>query len=100
MRTQDNNDESSDVDRNFFDRLRSLIGRDCEYLGEQCRLIAVLPQDGLLVLELRENLPPIQTDQYGQANFRSNEFVQVPIFGTEAALTDEVMDVLTALGRQ
>ncbi len=82
----------------FVDRLRGLIGRDCDYLGGHCRLIEVLAEEGVLVLERRGGLPPIQTDQYGQACYRGNEVVQVPIYGTNReGFSEEMMDLFACL---
>jgi hypothetical protein len=81
----------------FLERLRSLIGRECEFLGRHCRLIEVLAEDGTLVLEVRELLPPIQTDQYGQALYRGPEVIQVPIFAGQDDLSDDLKDLLARL---
>jgi hypothetical protein len=51
-----------------------------------------------LVLESHEEIPPIQTDQYGHPNFRANALIQVPIFGTDRQqLSDELLDLLSQL---
>jgi len=85
-------------DRRFLDRLRRLIGRDCNYFGRSCRLIEILPDQDLLVLEHRETIPPIQTDQYGQASFRGNEMIHIPIHGRDGDnFSEEMMDLLTCL---
>ncbi|MEA3275929.1 MAG: hypothetical protein U9Q81_11675 [Pseudomonadota bacterium] len=85
-------------DANFLQRLSKLIGRDCRYLGKRCRLIEILADEGTLVLETREQVPPIQIDQYGQPVFRANEVVQIPIFGADPdQFSDELMDVLACL---
>lgn len=75
-------------------RLRTLIGTDCIFRGRRYRLIEVLADDSALVLETRGGLPPIQTDQYGQALYRRNDIAQVPIFGTDR---DGMSEELTAL---
>ncbi|MGA7979363.1 MAG: hypothetical protein WCA32_03955 [Chromatiaceae bacterium] len=78
--------------------LRSLIGRDCEYLGRPCRLVEILVDEWALVLETRELIPPIQPDQYGQALYRANDVLQVPIFDeTGEALSEELKDLLVSL---
>lgn len=83
---------------NFPQRLRKLIGRRCEYLGRTCRLVEILDDEGTLVLEALERVPPIQTDQYGQAIFRGNELVNIPIFGEDPdQFSEEVMDLFSAL---
>jgi len=35
-------------------RLRGLIGRECTYLGRSCRLLEILAEEGMLVMETRE----------------------------------------------
>jgi len=86
------------TDDGFLDRLRGLIGRDCEYLGRHCRLVEVLPGDGILVLEQHGGVPPIQSDQYGHASHRGNEIIQVPIFGADRDhFSDELMDLFACL---
>ena len=85
-------------DQRILQRLRKLIGRDCRYLGKSCRLVEILAEDGILILETREQLPPIQTDQYGQAAYRANETMQVPIFGRDGtSFSDEMMDLFACL---
>ena len=86
------------TDDTFLPRLRALIGRECSYLGKRCRVVEVLADAGVLVLELREALPPIQTDQYGQAVARGAELVEVPLFsGKGEELSEELLDLLTTL---
>lgn len=85
-------------DESFLQRLRGLIGRECDYLGRRCTLIEVLADEGTVVLEVREHLPPIQTDQYGQALYRGSEVIQVPIFGaTGSELSEDLLDLLSRL---
>jgi hypothetical protein len=82
----------------FLQSLRRLIGRDCDYLGRGCRLIEVLGEEGLLVLETRERLPPIQTDQYGQPAYRGNDILQIPIFDAKGeGLSEDLVDLLRRL---
>jgi hypothetical protein len=84
--------------RGLLQRLRSLIGRDCQFLGKRCRLVEILTDEGVLILETHERLPPIQTDQYGQAAYRANETMQVPIFGRDgASFSEEIMDLFSGL---
>jgi hypothetical protein len=83
----------------FLQRLRKLIGRDCEHLGRRCRLVEILADEGVLVLETRERIPPIQADQYGQAAYRANDLLQIPIFGRDrSSFSDEIMDLFACLG--
>jgi hypothetical protein len=82
-------------DAAFLQRLRSLIGRDCRYLGRRCHMVEILADEGTLVLETRDGVTPIQTDQYGHAAFRAHEFVHVPIFDEDRnALSDDLLDLL------
>ena len=87
-----------EIDRRFLERLQRLIGRDCSYLGKRCLVIDILSDEGALILESREQLPPIQTDQYGQATSRSNELLQVPILDKDGtAFSGEIMDLFSSL---
>ena len=82
----------------MLQRLRKLVGRECRYLGKSCRLVEILAEDGFLVLETRERLPPIQTDQYGQAAYRANDTMQVPIFCRDGtSFSDEMMEMFACL---
>jgi hypothetical protein len=91
-------DEIASDDAELLQRLRTLIGRDCQHLGRRCKLIEVLAEEAALVLETRGGLPPIQTDQYGHAAYRANEIVQVPIFGGDGGhLSAELMSLLPCL---
>jgi len=86
------------TDEIFLQRLRELIGRECTYLGQRCRVIEVLADASVLVLELQEALPPIQTDQYGQAVARGAEIAEVPLFGpSQDAPSEELLELLTRL---
>ncbi len=79
-------------------RLRTRIGTECIFRGRRYRLIEVLADDGTLVLETRGGLPPIQTDQYGQALYRSNDITQVPIFGGDRdGMSAELTELLEQL---
>ena len=82
----------------FLHRLRRLVGGECIYLRKHCRLIEILPDEGSVVLETRESLPPIQRDQYGHAAYRANDVMHVPIFGTNRhELSEDLLDLLTCL---
>ena len=95
------NDEKQadgEIDRVVMQRLRKLIGRDCAYVGKACLIVDILADQGALVLEARERLPPIQGDQYGRAAYRSNELLQIPIFGSDkTSLSEEIMDLFATL---
>ena len=86
------------ADEAFLNRLRGLIGRECEHLGSRCRLLEVLPDEGTIVLERSDPLPAIQTAQYGQASHRAQDIVQIPIFGADRDhFSDELMDLFACL---
>jgi hypothetical protein len=88
----------SEDDRAFLQRLRTLIGRDCEFLGKRCRLVEVLADEGTLILETHESLPPIQTDQYGQAAYRANDIMQIPILSQDGtSFSEEILDLFACL---
>jgi hypothetical protein len=58
-----------------------------------------VPDEEVLVLETRERLPPIQTDQYGLAAYRANDLMQIPIFCRDrSSFSDETMDLFACLG--
>lgn len=88
-------------DDTFIQRLRALIGRDCSYLGRDCRVVEVLPETdsgpGHLVLEVFDPVPPIQTDQFGQALFRANEHIEVPLSNSQGDFSEELMLFLDSL---
>lgn len=89
------NDEN---DLDLLTRLRKLIGRECEFLGKRYRLVEILADQGVLILEARERLPPIQKDQYGQAAYRGNDTMQVQIFGPDqSSFSEEIMDLFVSL---
>lgn len=89
---------SGENNRGLLQRLRNLIGRDCQFLGKRCRLVEILADEGVLILETQERLPPIQADQYGQAAYRAKEMMQVPIFGRDgASFSEEIMDLFSCL---
>ncbi len=85
----------------FIQRLRSLIGRNCRYLGRDCRIVEVLCETqaspAQLVLEAIDQVPPIQTDQFGQAVFRANEHIEIPLQGPEGDFSEELMLLLETL---
>ncbi len=89
------------TDPAFTHRLRALIGRHCCYFGRDCRIVEILAEadsdQGHLVLEAFDQLPPIQTDQFGQAVFRANEHIEVPIHGAQGDFSDELMHLLDSL---
>ncbi len=82
----------------FAERLRRLIGRDCQFYGRPCRIVDVLAEDGRMVLEARETTPPIQTDQYGQATYRANDHIEVAFFDSAGEFSEELTHLLDGLG--
>ncbi len=85
------------TDAVIFDRMRRLIGRDCRWLGQACRVVEVLPREARLVLELREETPPVQIDQYGQATYRANDILELPLFDAHGDFSEELMLLLDEL---
>lgn len=87
----------------FLQRLRGLIGRQCQYLGRDCRIVELLAgtdsSPGQLVLEAQDPLPPIQADQFGQALFRANEHIEVPLQDPDGELSEELMLLLDGLAQ-
>ncbi|MCF7985211.1 MAG: hypothetical protein K9L70_12470 [Thiohalocapsa sp.] len=81
----------------FIARLRQLIGRDCRYYGRPCRIVEILSAEGRIVLEGREAMPPIQIDQYGQAAFRGNEHIEVPMFNQNSEFSEDLQHLLDGL---
>jgi hypothetical protein len=101
-KTANNPDRSPGGERGenprLLQHLRKLVGRDCIYLGKTCRLVELLEAEETLVLEIKEPLPPIQTDQYGQPAFRSNEVLHLPVFGLDHNVpSDELADLLAGV---
>jgi len=85
-------------DPGFIQRLRLLIGRNCLYLGRHCQLVEILAEEGTLVLEVREAIPPIQPNLYGQATYRANEVMHVQIFAEDReSLSDDLLELLVHL---
>ena len=75
-----------------------LIGRTCQYAGQPCRLVEILAEEGLVVLEVKEALPPIQRDLYGRPSFRAPEILQIPILSPEGeSYSEELLTLLAAL---
>jgi hypothetical protein len=78
--------------------LRTLIGRRCVHQGAVWRLIDVLPDEGLLILEDQDPRPPIQVDQYGRASHRANAIREIPIRGDHpSGLSDTLVELLDGL---
>jgi hypothetical protein len=83
------------------DQLATLLGRIWREGDESWRLIALLPEAGLLVLESTEDRPAIQLDQFGRASHRAPELRQVSIYAPDGgALSAELGAILADLGPQ
>ena len=86
------------IDPHLIDRLSTLLGRTCLHRGQPWRLIDLLPEEGLLVLESAEDRPAIQLDQFGRASHRAPEIRQIPVLaGDSEALSQELEELLGVL---
>jgi hypothetical protein len=86
--------------QSFMERLRRIIGRECRFYGRSCRVVEILIDEGLLVLESREPTPPIQADQYGQAAYRANDHIEVTLFDQAGDLSEDLMQLLDGLSAE
>jgi hypothetical protein len=73
-------------------RMRRMIGKGFEYLGEYWTLIEVLADEQSVVLQ-RGNAKTIQADQYGRANRRAGETLVLQIFN-DGELSPDLMELL------
>ena len=80
------------------DRLTGLLGRTWRHQGQCWRIIDLLPEAGLLVLESADGLPAIQLDQFGRASYRANELCQIPLFDPGGGLSNDLQSLLGDLG--
>lgn len=71
------------IDADLIERLRNLLGRRCEHEGARCKIIDLLPADGILVLEVTAARPEIQLDQFGRASHRAPQIRQIPILSVD-----------------
>jgi hypothetical protein len=54
-------------------------------------------EDETLILEAREQLPPIQTNLYGHAAYRANDVLQIPIFDRDqTSFSEEIMSLFAS----
>lgn len=79
------------------DRLTGLLGRTWRHQGQCWRIIDLLPEAGLLVLESADGLPAIQLDQFGRASHRANELRQIPLFDPGGGLSIDLQALLEDL---
>ncbi len=77
-------------------RLRALLGSRCRHRGGNCRLVDLLPAEGILVLECEDREPLILADQYGRPSYRANELLQIAIFDGSRDLPSAQIDDLLA----
>lgn len=85
-------------DQEFYRRMRKLIGRRCRHLQQNCTLLEVLADEGLLILRCEEGIRPIQADQFGQALRRASETVQIAVLEEDReTLTPEALELLVSL---
>jgi hypothetical protein len=88
------------IDPNLLDRLSTLLGRTCLHRGQPWRLIDLLPEEGLLVLESAEERPAIQLNQFGRASHRAPDLCQIQVLaGDSEALSQELEELLGVLRR-
>jgi hypothetical protein len=73
-------------------RMRRMIGKGFDYLGERWTLIEVLADEQSVVLQ-RGDANAIQVDQYGRANRRGGEILVLRIFSDDE-LSPELMELL------
>ena len=86
------------IDPVLLQRLRALLGRECRHEGETCRVIDLLPLEGVLVLESSSARPGIQLDQFGRASHRAPAISQIGILGPDGkGLSDELRQLVDGL---
>ncbi|GEM_PF-1169014 len=72
-------------------RLAALVGRRVDYLGMPCRIIDYLPSERILVLEQAGGGQVIQPNQFGDANRRVPEIVNLALFEPGSDRLDPVI---------
>lgn len=82
------------IDPELIRTLESLIGRHCLHDGQSCRILDLLPGEGLLVVETLGTLPAIQLDQYGRASHRAPTVQQIPILAPGGGLSEAMRGLL------
>ena len=86
------------IDPILLQRLRALLGRECLHQGETCRVIDLLPLEGMLVLQSSSARPGIQLDQFGRASHRARAISQIGILGPDGeALSEELQHLVDGL---
>lgn len=74
-------------------RLRSLIGRSLEIRGQQCRVMDVLEDGPMLVLEVI-GATSIQADQWGDAHRRTPESFALSVYEEDGGDLNPLLDAL------
>ena len=78
----------------LHERLAALLGRTWRQGDRAWRLIDLLPEAGLLVLESVEAPPGIQLDQFGRPSHRAPDLRQIPIVESRAGGPGEEIEAL------
>lgn len=81
------------------EQLAALLGRTWRDGHVSWRIIALLPETGLLVLESADGPSAIQLDQFGRASHRAPELREIAIFAPDGlGPSAELGAVLADLG--
>lgn len=76
-------------------RLTALVGRTWRHRGRCWRVIDLLPDAGLVVLESTDGPPMIQLDQFGRPSHCAPELRQILMFQPDGdGPSDELRDLL------
>jgi hypothetical protein len=87
------------IDPQVIRRLRALIGRPCVHEGQACRVLDLLTDEGILVVEFSGTPRDIQLDQFGQASHRGPAVGEIRILGLDGSgLSEELAALLEGLG--
>jgi hypothetical protein len=87
-------------DHPIFNRFRAHLGRECLLRGRSWRLVELLPTEGKLVLESRDDQPPIQPDQYGNATHRAPEHLELSLITQDGEPSSAALGLLDALDQR
>jgi hypothetical protein len=85
------------IDPELIRTLQSLIGRPCRHDGRPCRILDLLPAQGMLLVETLGAVPEIQLDQYGRASHRAPAVLEVPILAPGGGLSDALRGLLACV---
>jgi hypothetical protein len=78
------------IETALLEQLRSLVGRQVEYSGHNCRIVEVLDSEHALVIRCEGKERVIQGNQFGEANRRVQEYHTLPLFEEGAQLNPVV----------